>query len=139
MGYFHEFDPVNHISRVRFEGELTDALVRKCYEDAKRLAALKLRGAILDLSAVTSVQVESATMHELASRPPLFNDPMPRFIVAPSDVTFGLARMFQLQGDKTRQALQVVRTSAEAYSRLGITAEHFMPMELSGTNPPKMA
>jgi hypothetical protein len=71
-------------------------------------------------------------MQELANLPPIFNDPIPRFIVAPSDVGFGLARMFQIYGGKTRQALHVVRTIAEAYASFEITAEHFMPLELSG-------
>jgi hypothetical protein len=114
---------------VRFEGELTENLLSEYYRDGKRHAPPDTRGAIFDLSAVTSIQVESAAMQELANRPPIISDPIPRFIVAPSDLAYGLARVFQSYGGRTRQALHVVRTIAEAYSGLGITAEHFTPLE----------
>ena len=132
MGYLLAFDSVNHVLRIRFEGELTEDLLWESYKDGERHAPPDTRGAIFDLSAVTSIQVDAAAMQELANLPPIFNDPIPRFIVAPSDVGFGLARMFQIYGGKTRQALHVVRTIAEAYASFEITAEHFMPLELSG-------
>ena len=71
---------------------------------------------IFDLSAVTSIQVTSAAMQQLARMPPIIDDPLPRFIVASSDLVYGLARMFQSYGRKTRQALHVVRRITEAYS-----------------------
>lgn len=131
MGYLLEFDSVNHVLRVRFEGELTEDLLWESYKDGKRHAPPDTHGAIFDLSAVTSIQVDAAAMQELARMPPIIDDPLPRFIVASSDLVYGSARMFQSYGGKTRQALHVVRTITEAYSSLGITAEHFTPLELS--------
>jgi len=131
MGYLLEFDPVNRVLRVRFEGELTEDILWEYYKDGKRHAPPDTRGAIFDLSAVTSIQVTSAAMQELARMSPITDDPLPRFIVASSDLVYGLARMFQSYGGKTRQALHVVRTITEAYSSLGITVEHFRALELS--------
>jgi hypothetical protein len=131
MGYLFEFDPVNRVLRIRFEGELTEEILWEYYKDGKRHAPPDARGAIFDLSAVSSIQVKSAAMQELARMPPIIDDPLPRFIVASSDFAYGLARMFQSYGGKTRQALHVVRTITEAYSSLGITVEHFRALELS--------
>jgi hypothetical protein len=100
-------------------------------KDGKRRVPPDTRGAIFDLSAVTSIQVTSAAMQELARMSPITDDPLPRFIVASSDLVYGLARMFQSYGGQTRQALHVVRTITEACSGLGITVEHFRALELS--------
>ena len=43
-------------------------------------------------------------------------------MVAPSDKVFGLARMFELQGEGTRANLHVVRTMKEALAILGVQA-----------------
>jgi hypothetical protein len=53
----------------------------------------------------------------------------PRIIVAPTEVGFGLARMFQIQGEVTRPLLEVMRTLDEALVRLGIPSPHFEPLE----------
>ena len=53
----------------------------------------------------------------------------PRIVVAPSTVGFGLARMFQIVGERKRPLLQVVRTMEEALAALGIESPHFEPLE----------
>ena len=53
-----------------------------------------------------------------------------RVIVVPIDFIFGLARMFQMLGEKTRPDLHVVRTLDEAYRLLQIESPEFRPVSL---------
>jgi hypothetical protein len=127
MPYYFEFDPKNRILRGRFEGPLTDELLKEYYGVAggyfERTGA---RAGITDLSAVTSFEVSPQTIRELASAPPAILDrEFPRFIVAPSPPIFGMARMFELGGQDTRPNLHVVRTMKEVCVILGVTDPKF--------------
>jgi hypothetical protein len=127
MPYYFEFDPKNRILRGRFEGPLTDELLKEYYGVAggyfKRTGA---RAGITDLSAVNSFEVSPQTIRELASAPPAILDrEFPRFIVAPSPPIFGMARMFELGGQDTRPNLHVVRTMKEVCVILGVTDPKF--------------
>ena len=53
----------------------------------------------------------------------------PRVIVAPTNLEFGLARMFQILGESARPLLSVVHTLDEALAALGIQFAHFEPLE----------
>lgn len=131
MPYHFDFDPVNRVLRTRFDGWLTDEEMHEYYAVASNLAdSLDLRGGIMDLSAVTSLQVSAHTMRELAKLRPAIADPdVPRVIVAPSPAAFGLARMFELSGEATRPNLHVVTTHAAAYAILGIVKPDFKPLD----------
>ena len=50
-------------------------------------------------------------------------------IVAPTNLEFGLARMFQILGEPGRPLLNVVHTLDEALAVLGIPFAHFEPLE----------
>jgi hypothetical protein len=52
-----------------------------------------------------------------------------RCVVAPSAKVFGLARMFELQGEGTRAKLHVVRTMKEALAILGVQEPKFDPVK----------
>jgi hypothetical protein len=52
-----------------------------------------------------------------------------RCVVTPSDKVFGLARMFELQGEGTRANLHVVRTMKEALAILGVQEPKFDPVK----------
>jgi hypothetical protein len=52
-----------------------------------------------------------------------------RVIVAPAPVVFGVARRFQILGERKRPDLQVVHTLDEAFAALGVQAPHFEPLE----------
>ena len=127
MPYYFEFDPKNRILRGRFEGPLTDELLKEYYGVAggyfERTGA---RAGITDLSAVNSFEVSPQTIRELASAPPAILDrEFPRSIVAPSPPIFGMARMFELGGQDTRPNLHVVRTMKEVCVILGVTDPKF--------------
>ncbi len=130
MPYYFEFDPVNKILRGRFEGRVTDELLKEYYSVAggyfERTGA---HSAITDFSAVTSFEVSPQLVLELASSPPaILDQEFPRFIVAASPLIFGTARMFELAGQDTRPNLHVVRTMKEVCVILGVLEPKFEPI-----------
>jgi len=132
VAYLLEFDPGGRIVRCRMEGQVTEAEFREYYRDFSESAALlQPRAAILDLSKVTSFEVPSHVISDLAGRPPAFADPYaPRVVIAPTPSLFGIARMFQLRGEQMRPNFHVVHTHAEAWEILGLKQEpHFDPIK----------
>jgi hypothetical protein len=128
--YYFEFDPLNRILRGRFEGRVTDELLKEYYglagEYFERTAP---RAAITDMSAVTSFEVSPQLIRELASSPPAIRDQeFPRFIVAASPQIYGTARMFELAGQDTRPNLHVVHTMKEVCVILGVLDPKFEPI-----------
>jgi hypothetical protein len=126
-----EFDSANRILRFRLEGTVTDESISECYRVIEKYAALTAPSTgILDLSAVTLFQVSPETIRKLADLPPAISDPkLPRVIIAPSPHVFGIARMFEIQGQDTRRRLHVVSTDKEAFAILGILEPHFEPVQ----------
>jgi hypothetical protein len=131
VSYHFDFDSKHRILRCRFEGRVTDEELKEYYLAAGRYVALT--GAtfgITDFSAADSVEVSPKTVRELASLPPVITDQdRIRCVVAPSDKVFGLARMFELQGEGTRANLHVVRTMKEALAILGVQEPKFDPVK----------
>lgn len=115
------------------EGRVTDDLIQDYYRVVgKYVVRTNARAGIFDLSGVTSWEVSNETVRSLArSLPALVDSSLPRFIVAPASHLFGTARMFQMLGEKTRPQLRVVRTLAETYAALGITAPKYEPVEVN--------
>ena len=74
---------------------------------------------LIDASGVTSFDVPSDDVRELASHDSPFHAHAKRVLVAPQDLVFGLGRMFQTFGSERRPHFIVVRTLDEAYRRLG--------------------
>jgi hypothetical protein len=131
MPYHFEFDSTNQILRCRFEGRVTDEALKEYYQVvADYDARTAPRAGILDMSAVTSFEVSPQTVRELAKSPPAMPDPSrPRFVVAASPQIFGMARMFELQGQATRPNLHVVRTQEEVWAVLGVRQPKFKPIQ----------
>jgi len=127
VSYYFEFDATNKILGAHFEGRVTDHELKEYYRAAgKYLAKTAARAAITDFSDVTSFKVSPKTIRELAELPPAMPDPRwPRVIVAPAAHIFGIARMFQLQGESTRPNLHVVTTLKEAWAVLGVQKVKF--------------
>jgi hypothetical protein len=121
MAYCCEIDRQNRIMVVSFEGEFTEPVMRAYYTAGRALyAGMAAPAAIIyDLSAVTAFQVTSDTVHLFAASSPHFPDPVLRFIVAPRDHVYGMARMFQTLGEGSRKELHVVRSRRAAIQQLG--------------------
>ena len=131
MPYRIEFDSSHQILRGQFEGRVTDEELKEFYQVAtETVARIQPRGGIMDFSAVTSFEVSPDTIRGLAKLPPAMPDPRaPRVLIAPAPDIFGLARMFQFEGEETRPSLHVVRTSKEAGAILGIQQLNFEPLK----------
>ena len=131
MPYYFEFDSADRILRCRFEGKITDADLKEYYRAVGKYVKLTNACAgVLDMSAVTSLEVTPDTIRELANLPPALSDSSrPRCIIASSPKIFGMARMFELQGRHTRPNLHVVRTQKEAWAILGVSNPKFEPIE----------
>ncbi len=130
MPYHFEFDTANRVLLGRIEGAVTDQLIKDFYSASKEyVARMDPRAAVTDFLTVTSFDVAPETVRHLASLPPVVSDPnRPRFIVADTPQIFGLARMFELQGQDTRPSLHVVRTMKEVCVILGVPELKFEPL-----------
>lgn len=129
MPYHFEFDSANKLMRCRLEGVLVDEELRTCYRDAGEIfASIDAQGGVFDLSGVTSFEVSSKLVHELANSLPILANPSStRIVIAPSPAAFGMARMFEIVGESTRPNFHVVRTSKEAFAILGVLEPQFKP------------
>jgi hypothetical protein len=125
--HFHfEYDAANGVLAVRMKGAITDHVFKDCYSATLRLVeGRNIRAALMDLSAVDRYDVSAAAMLDISTLPPLFPDPTPRYVVAPPDHIFGMARMLQLASVHGRDMLHVVRSLQEAYDGLGVTTPQF--------------
>jgi hypothetical protein len=124
-----DFDAKNNILRGTLEGPMTAAVLLDLYAKASKYLASRppCRG-IVDLSRVTDFEVSSAAIRQVAAAPPAFPPGYMRVLVVPQLFIYGLARMFQILGEKTRPELQVVRTMDEAYHLLGVEFPDFHPL-----------
>lgn len=129
--YQFQFDSANRILRNRFEGSVTDEELKESYRRATDwFVRVGAHSVISDFSDVTSWEVSPDTVRGLAWSPPALPDASaPRFVVAPSSLLFGMARMFQLYGEETRPALRIVRSLDEAFASLGVSEVDFKPVE----------
>ena len=75
---------------------------------------------IVDLTAVTDLEVSEATLAAMANTQSLFSDSVRHIIVAPADLAFHLASKYKLFSRDTRHNLLVVRNRSEAYRLLDI-------------------
>ena len=131
MSIVVEFDAKNNILRGTVHGPMTGAILLDFYAAATEYMASHppCRG-ILDFSKVTEFEVSAHAIRQVAAAPPAFPTGYMRVIVVPIDFIFGLARMFQMLGEKTRPDLHVVRTLDEAYRLLQIESPEFRPVSL---------
>ena len=131
MPYHFEFDSNHRIFRCHLEGRVMDEELKKFYAEAEKLAAqTDPLGGILDMSGVISFDASPDTIRELAKARPIMPNPdRPRVLIATSPPVFGIARMFELQGQGTRPNLHVVRSENEAFAILGVLETKFEKIE----------
>lgn len=123
------FDAKNNILRGTLEGPMTGAILLDLYAKAAEYIESHppCRG-ILDFSRVTDFEVSSDAIRTVAAAQPVLPAGYMRVLVIPQIYIYGLARMFQMLGEKTRPELQVVRTLDEAYRMLGVEFPDFRPV-----------
>jgi hypothetical protein len=130
MPHHFEFDEKHRILLVVVEGEYGDdeqlgmnAAIRK------RATELSVSAGIGDMSGVTAFNVSPTVLQMSAREPAPYEPQTPRFLVATADLVYGMSRMYQIVGDKSRLALQVVRSRAEALEALGVKDAIFAPVD----------
>jgi hypothetical protein len=130
MPYSFDFDSTNRILRCRLEGRLTDDELREFYRvSVDYVARTSPRAAISDFSAVEAFDVSPETVRQLARSSPVIVDlELPRFVIAASPKMFGMARMFELEGQATRPNLHVVQSMDAVCVILGIKNPEFDPV-----------
>jgi hypothetical protein len=74
---------------------------------------------LADLSRVTSIDIDPAGVASIALAP-VFGATNRRAIVAPTDLAFGMARMFATYADQASQDVRVFREMALAEAWLGL-------------------
>jgi hypothetical protein len=124
-----EFDAKNNILRGTLQGPITGAILLDLYAKAAEYIESHppCRG-ILDFSGVTDFEVSSDAIRAVAAAKPILPAGYMRVLVIPQIYIYGLARMFQILGEKTRPELQVVRTLNEAYRMLDVEFPDFRPV-----------
>ena len=127
MPHHFGFDPEKQIARCRFEGNVTDEELKKsCGEIEEYNALTEPVASITDLSAVTSFAVSPTTILELARSAPHAHDSSRlRVIIATAPHVFGMARMFEIEGEHTRPNVHVVHSQEEAWAILAVSEPHF--------------
>jgi hypothetical protein len=130
VSYYYEFEDRHRILLAVAYGSVGENELRELYFDmrARKDEEHALTG-ILDLTGVTTFDVDAQIISGLASHPPNFDDPTLRAVVAPTDLLFGMSRMFQLLGSETREELHVVRTLDEALRLLNAKEARFHRLE----------
>lgn len=84
---------------------------------------------ISDLTGVRNFNVPSEIMRAAALRPAPYPPETRRVIVAPSDLLFGMSRMYELVADRPAGILQVVRCMEEALAAIGVLTPKFEPLD----------
>jgi hypothetical protein len=125
MAFVFDFDPTHQILRSTFSGKVSDEdLLNHQRVGLLLVTSLDPRFAIIDLSAADPFEVTADGMRALAKLPPAMPKmDRPRVVIAPSDYTFGMARIFEVEGEGTRPSLHVVRSVKEAWAILGVEIE----------------
>jgi hypothetical protein len=126
-----DFDATNNILRGTLDGRMTGAILLDLYlRTAEYMSSHPPCRGILDFSAVTEFEVSVSAIRQVAATPPAFPPGYMRIVVIPKDYIYGLARMFQILGERTRPELWVVRTMDEAYDLLQVKSPDFRPVTL---------
>jgi hypothetical protein len=98
-----------------------DDLLNHQHMAAPLVASLDPRSAIINLSAADPFVATPDGVRALARLPPVMPKiDRPRVVIAPTDYKFGIARIFEIEGETTRPSLHVVRSLREAWAILGV-------------------
>ena len=131
MAYRFELDANNQVLLFTFSGSVSEQRIDQFYREAgAQLERIRPRAAIFDFTGVTSFDVSSKAVRNLADSPPLVAETRcPRVVVAPAAHIFAMSRMFQSLGERSRPSFRVVRSMAEALALIGLDHPDFNALE----------
>jgi hypothetical protein len=122
----YEFDHDHRILVGILEGDLADGDLLAFDASARKyITKFDPAAGMTDFSGVTAFSATGEVVRTIAQTPPPYKSPIPWFLVAPRDVHFGMARMYQIIASDTRPKLQVVRSREEALKALGVEHPKF--------------
>jgi hypothetical protein len=133
VGYRFEFDAVNRILLSRIEGAVTNQLMvehRNRVRDYAR--ATDAKAFILDFTLAESFEMSSDLIRQLASSAPTVDANYPRVMVVPTQLSYGLGRMFQIVSGSRRPHLTLASTLEEALASLEAKTPKFENVEIVG-------
>ena len=115
-----EVDRKRKLVITRYSGEVTDADVGRQISEINRLSPYDSDYRVItDFTQVSQFEISAQQIRDVAAtESPLSK--AKRVMVAPSDISYGTSRMFQVLALQTRPNISVVRSLAEAYDVLGI-------------------
>jgi hypothetical protein len=126
MAHHFEFDFDHKILRLVLEGNVeVEPFLRLNSEIRVQTERLRPLAGITDGAGIVNFNVPSQTLRTVAMQGSPYPATTPRYIVAPSDYLFGMARMYELIGNHSEGKLQVVRKMEEALADLGVTSAKF--------------
>lgn len=130
MPHHFEFDYEHRILLIVMEGDIDGQEIWEIDKNMReRIVRMKPGAGISDLSGVAAFNVPSHIMRSAALQDPPFPADTPRFIVAPTDLLFGMSRMYELVANRPAGRLQVVRSRAEALNAIGAQNPKFEILE----------
>ena len=137
MAYRLQFDSKQRVLLVIHEGEVRGWEIESLSDELRqRFSELNPSTTISDFSTATTVDVSAEMIRHLAKKDGSFPKTMRRFIVAPLDYMFGLARMYELSAHPPFAALQIVRRREEALAAIGTESLQLEPLVLSSPSAP---
>jgi len=131
VGFRFEFDSARRILLINMEGEISDSVIRQLDGAVrKHVSEKKPDVQIVDCSGITKFAMSSDFVRHLGKRKPsAYALQARRLIIAPTPVSFGLARMYQMAGEPQHSGVIIVRSMKEALSELGIEQATFEPLK----------
>jgi len=121
-----EFDSEHKILLIVMEGDIDGAEIQAIDSEMRRqIVKMQPTAGISDLTGVGTFNVPGEVMRSAALQPAPFPPETPRFIVAPTDLLFGMSRMYELVADRPAGQLQVVRRREEALAAIGVRDPKF--------------
>lgn len=126
----YEFDHNHRILLAILEGEIQDAdLLAFDVTSRKHVVKFQPAGGISDFSGITAFSASGEVVRTIAQTPPSYKSPIPWLLVAPRDVHYGMARMYQIIASDLRPQLQVVRSREDALTALGVQNPKFESLD----------
>lgn len=124
MAYEVRVDSERRVVEIKATGTVTDADVRGMDERMRNDPSIAPDfNQLFDASGVSVVTLSSKEIREMSAREPFFATSSRRAIVAPDDLGFGMARMFELSRGEQAGEIRVFRTRREALAWLGLPPE----------------
>jgi hypothetical protein len=132
MGFQLDFDTTNKIMRISLDGILTDEALLDGFTTLTTCnTSYGPTCCIIDYTGVKQITLSNEGLRSLAKKPPALQVECLQVNVAPRELMFGLARLFQALACETRPNLRVVRSQEEALSLIGVKSPTFSPICVS--------